>query len=91
MKKTKKIPVFKNNDEERAFWNKNDASDYVDWSTSEKVVFNNLKPTTKTISLRLPEYILDELKLLAHKQDVPYQSLIKIFLKERINQELLQA
>ena len=91
MKKTKKIPVFKNNDEERAFWNKNDASDYVDWSASEKVVFNNLKPTTKTISLRLPEYILDELKLLAHKQDVPYQSLIKIFLKERINQELLQA
>ncbi|NQU81315.1 MAG: hypothetical protein HQ543_07330 [Bacteroidetes bacterium] len=91
MKKTKKIPVFKNNDEERAFWNKNDASDYVDWSTSEKVVFNNLKPTTKTISLRLPEYILDELKLLAHKQDVPYQSLIKIFLKERINQELRQA
>ena len=91
MKKTKKIPVFKNNDEERAFWNKNDASDYVDWSTSEKAVFNNLKPTTKTISLRLPEYILDELKLLAHKQDVPYQSLIKIFLKERINQELRQA
>ena len=91
MKKAKKIPVFKNNDEERAFWNKNDASDYVDWSTSKKVVFNNLKPTTKTISLRLPEYILDELKLLAHKQDVPYQSLIKIFLTERINQELLQA
>ena len=91
MKKAKKIPVFKNDDEERAFWNKNDASDYVDWSTSKKVVFNNLKPTTKTISLRLPEYILDELKLLAHKQDVPYQSLIKIFLKERINQELRKA
>lgn len=91
MKKAKKIPVFKNDDEERAFWNKNDASDYVDWSTSKKMVFSNLKPTTKTISLRLPEYILDELKLLAHKQDVPYQSLIKIFLKERINQELRQA
>ena len=91
MKKAKKIPVFKNDDEERAFWNKNDASDYVDWSTSEKVLFSNLKPTTKTISLRLPEYIIDELKLLAHKQDVPYQSLIKIFLKERINQELRKA
>ena len=91
MKKVKKIPVFKNDEEERAFWSKNDASDYVDWRTSEKVVFSNLKPTTKTISLRLPEYIIDELKLLAHKQDVPYQSLIKIFLKERINQELRQA
>ena len=91
MKKLKKIPVFKNEDEERTFWSNNDASDYMDWSTSEKVRFSNLKPTTKTISLRLPEYILEELKLLAHKQDVPYQSLIKIFLKDRINQELRQA
>ena len=91
MKKVKKIPVFKNEDEERTFWSNNDASDYMDWSTSEKVRFSNLKPTTKTISLRLPEYILEELKLLAHKQDVPYQSLIKIFLKDRINQELRQA
>ncbi len=91
MKKAKKIPVFKNDDDERTFWSKNDASDYVDWNASEKAVFNNLKPTTKTISLRLPEYILDELKLLAHKKDVPYQSLIKIFLKDRIDQELRQA
>lgn len=91
MKKVKKIPVFKNEDEERTFWSNNDASDYMDWSISEKVRFSNLKPTTKTISLRLPEYILEELKLLAHKQDVPYQSLIKIFLKDRINQELRQA
>ena len=91
MQKLKKIPVFKNEDEERTFWSNNDASDYMDWSTSKKVRFSNLKPTTKTISLRLPEYILEELKLLAHKQDVPYQSLIKIFLKDRINQELRQA
>ena len=91
MKKVRKIPVFKNDDEERAFWSKKDASDFVDWSSSEKVVFSNLKATTKTISLRLPEYLIDELKVLAHKQDVPYQSLIKIFLKERINQELRQA
>ncbi|NOZ47156.1 MAG: hypothetical protein GXO79_10300 [Chlorobi bacterium] len=88
MKKVKKIPVFKNEDEERSFWSNHDASDYVVWDKSEKVRFSNLKPTTKVISLRLPEYILDELKLLAHKQDVPYQSLIKIFLKDRINQEL---
>ena len=69
----------------------NDASDLVNWDDSKRVVFRNLKPTTRTISLRLPEYILDELKLLAHKQDVPYQSLIKIFLKDRIDQELRQG
>ncbi len=88
MKKYKKIPDFKNEDEERDFWNKNDATDFIDWGKAKKVTFPNLKLTTKTISLRLPEYILDELKMLAHKRDVPYQSLIKIFLKDRINQEL---
>lgn len=91
MKKVSKIPVFKNEEEERAFWRKNDSSEYVEWDNSEKVAFSNLKPTTKTISLRLPEYIIDELKVLAHKKDVPYQSLIKIFLKDRIDQELRQA
>lgn len=91
MKRANKIPVFNNEDEERAFWSKNDASDYIDWKASEKVIFSNLKPTTKTISLRLPEYILEEIKLLAHKRDVPYQSLIKIFLKDRINHELREA
>ena len=91
MKKASKIPVFKNEEEERTFWSKNDSSEYVDWDVSEKVAFSNLKPTTKTISLRLPEYIIDELKVLAHKKDVPYQSLIKIFLKDRIDQELRQA
>ena len=91
MKKANKIPVFKNEEEERTFWSKNDSSEYIDWDFSEKVAFSNLKPTTKTISLRLPEYIIDELKVLAHKKDVPYQSLIKIFLKDRIDQELRQA
>jgi len=91
MKKASKIPIFKNEEEERAFWSKKDSSEYVDWDVSEKVAFSNLKPTTKTISLRLPEYIIDELKVLAHKKDVPYQSLIKIFLKDRIDQELRQA
>ncbi len=70
---------------------KNDSSEYIDWDVSGKVTFSNLKPTTKTISLRLPECIIDELKVLAHKKDVPYQSLIKIFLKDRIDQELRQA
>ncbi|MEX0982903.1 MAG: CopG family antitoxin, partial [Bacteroidales bacterium] len=65
MKKANKIPVFKNEEEERTFWSKNDSSEYIDWDVSEKVAFSNLKPTTKTISLRLPEYIIDELKVLA--------------------------
>lgn len=91
MKKVNKIPIFKNEEEERDFWSKQDSSEYVNWDKAEKVAFSNLRPSTKTISLRLPEYIIDELKVLAHKQDVPYQSLIKIFLKDRIDQELRQA
>lgn len=88
MKKLKKIPEFKNEDEEREFWAKNDSSEYLDWEKSERMVFPNLKPSSKTISLRLPEYILDEIKMLARKRDVPYQSLIKVYLKERVDQEL---
>jgi len=91
MSKLKKIPVFKNDDEERAFWAKNNSTEFIDWKKSKKVTFSNLKPTTKTISLRLPEFLLDELKLIAHKRDVPYQSLIKVFLKDRIDKELRQA
>lgn len=88
MNNKKKVPVFRNEDEERAFWAKENATEYVDWSKAEKITFSNLKPSTKTISLRLPEFILDELKVLAHKRDVPYQSLIKMFLKDRIDEEL---
>ncbi len=88
MKKLKNIPVFKNEEEEREFWSENDSTEFLDWNKSEKVILPKLKPTTKTISLRLPEHILDEIKMIAGKRDVPYQSLIKIFLKDRINQEL---
>ena len=88
MKKYKNIPQFNSEKEEREFWANHDSSEFIDWKKSERAVFPNLKPSTKTISLRLPEYILDELKMLARKRDVPYQSLIKIFLKERLNQEL---
>lgn len=88
MKELKKIPEFKNEDEEREFWAKNDSSEYLDWEKSERMIFPNLKPSSKTISLRLPEYILDEIKMLARKRDVPYQSLIKVYLKERVDQEL---
>ncbi len=86
MKKT--IPKFKNAQEEQAFWEVNDSTDYVDWSSAHAPVFPNLKPSTKSISLRLPESLLDHLKQIANKQDVPYQSLIKIYLAERINHEL---
>ena len=86
----KKIPKFKNEAEERLFWQQNDSSDYIDWSEAEEAVFSKLKPSTRTISIRLPESMLEDLKLLANKRDVPYQSLLKIFLSERIDSELHQ-
>ena len=84
----KKIPRSKSEDKEREFWAKADSVDYIDWSRARRVVFPNLKPSLKTISLRLPESMIEELKLLANKRDVPYQSLIKMFLAERIQKEL---
>lgn len=84
----RKIPKFKNEDEERGFWASHDSSDYVDWKKQKKAIFSNLRPSVKAISLRLPESMLEELRLLANKRDVPYQSLLKIFLAERIAQEL---
>lgn len=84
----KKIPKFKSEDEERDFWAKADSSEYIDWSKAKKSVLPNIKPSLKTISLRLPELMIEELKLLAHKRDVPYQSLIKIFISERLSEEL---
>ncbi|MEW5930125.1 MAG: BrnA antitoxin family protein [Gemmatimonadota bacterium] len=81
-------PRFESEDEEREFWAEHDSVDYVDWSRARRTVLPNLKPSTRTISLRLPEMMLDELKLLANRRDVPYQSLIKVFLAERIEQEL---
>ncbi len=84
----KKIPEFKTEAEERQFWQNNDSSEFFDWSDAEEVTLPRLKPSTKTISLRLPESMLEELKLLANKRDVPYQSLLKMFLSERIDNEL---
>ena len=84
----KNIPVFRNEDEERAFWKTHDSTEFVEWSKAKRVVFPNLKPTTKTISLRLPESIIASLKLLANKRDVPYQSLLKTFLFEKVEKEL---
>jgi predicted DNA binding CopG/RHH family protein len=88
MSKYKKIPVFNSEAEEREFWANHDSSEYVNWEKAKRGIFPNLQPSTKTISLRLPEHILDEIKMLARKRDVPYQSLIKIFLKDRLDKEL---
>ncbi len=88
MRQRKRIPKFENEDQEREFWSEHDSTEFIDWSQAETAVFPRLKPTTRTISLRLPEYMLEELRTIANKRDVPYQSLIKIFLKERIDQEL---
>ncbi len=88
--KFKKIPKFKNEDEEREFWGIADSSEYFDWSKAERVIFPNLKPSTETISLRLPEMLLARIKEMANKRDVPYQSLMKIFLAEKV-EELLRS
>jgi predicted DNA binding CopG/RHH family protein len=90
-KEYKEIPTFKNEEEERQFWATHDSTEYIDWDQAEEVVLPKLKPSTKTISLRLPELMLNEIRLIANKRDIPYQSLIKMFLKERIDQELKRS
>lgn len=87
-KKLKEIPDFQNEDEEREFWSHNDSTEFVDWDNAEAVILPNLKPSTKTISLRLSGSMLDKIRLIAHKRDVPYQSLIKMFLNDRVEEEL---
>jgi predicted DNA binding CopG/RHH family protein len=86
-KRPKPIPTFRSEDQERDFWATADSTDYFDWSNARRAVFPNLKPSTATISLRLPQGMLDELKVLANQRDVPYQSLLKVFLSERIRAE----
>ena len=78
------IPVFENEAEEQAFWEANDSSDYVDWTRAKRARFVNLRPSTKSISLRLPLPLLEQIKIAANQRDVPYQSLIKVWLAERV-------
>ncbi len=84
----KTIPKFKDEEKEREFWATHDSTEYIDWNSGEELLLPNLKPSIKTISLRVPESLIEELKFLANKKDVPYQSLLKIFLEERIEKEL---
>ena len=86
-KQQKPIPKFDTEEQEQEFWASHDSTEYVDWGQAKRVVLARLKPSTQTISLRLPESLLEELKLLANKRDVPYQSLLKVFLAERVAQE----
>ena len=84
----KSVPKFKSESQEQDFWAKHDSTEYVDWSQGKVAVFPELKASTQTISLRLPQSLLDALKMIANKKDVPYQSLLKIFLSERVNEEM---
>ena len=86
MNKLKKMPEFKTEAEERKFWESHDSTDYVDWNQARPTSFPNLKPSTKTISLRLPEALLDRIKIEANKRDMPYQSLIKAYLSEEVGE-----
>ncbi|MFN2315512.1 MAG: BrnA antitoxin family protein [Gemmatimonadales bacterium] len=86
-KKLKPIPEFRSHDEAAEFWMTHDTTEYFDWSTAQRVRFPKLRPSTATISLRLPQMMLDELRMIANQQDVPYQSLMKVYLAERLGEE----
>jgi len=87
-KVNKPLPKFNSEREERAFWQEQDSVEYLDWSKAERVSFPSLKPSLKSISIRLPESMIEQLKVLANKRDVPYQSLVKIYLSEKLKEEL---
>jgi predicted DNA binding CopG/RHH family protein len=86
--KEQQIPRFQSEEEEREFWATHDATDFIDFSHAQQALAPNLKPTLKTISIRLPEPLLESIKVLAHKRDVPYHSLMKMLLAEGIEREL---
>src|ERR1022692_2869690 len=83
----KKVPEFKSEEEEFEFWSTADSTEYVDWSKAKRAKFPNLKPTLRTISVRLPVAMVEDLKILANQRDVPYQPLLKVFLAERLERE----
>ncbi|MGA2119768.1 MAG: BrnA antitoxin family protein [Bryobacteraceae bacterium] len=89
--KRKPVPEFHSENEEREFWATHDSTEFIDWRSAERRKFPNLKPTLRTISLRLPVHMIEDLKVLANKRDVPYQSLLKVFLAERLEKERQRA
>jgi predicted DNA binding CopG/RHH family protein len=80
----KSVPTFSSESSERAFWEKDDSTEYLDWKAAQLTVLPNLKPSTQTISLRLPQHLLDSIKTAANARDVPYQSLIKVWLQQKL-------
>lgn len=86
--KLKNVPYFKNENEEREFWAKQDSTEYIDWTSGKNLKFPNLKPSLKSVSIRLPESMIEQLKIIANKKDVPYQSLVKIYLSEKVREEM---
>jgi predicted DNA binding CopG/RHH family protein len=89
--KKKPLPEFRSEDQEREFWASHDSTGFIDWSAGKRLKLPNLRPTLRTISLRLPVSMIEDLKVLANKRDVPYQSLLKVFLAERLDKELRRA
>jgi predicted DNA binding CopG/RHH family protein len=87
----KRIPEFRSEDDERAFWATRDSTEFIDWNAAKRRRLPNLKPTLRTISLRLPVSMIEDLKVLANQRDVPYQSLLKVFLAERLERERLPS
>jgi predicted DNA binding CopG/RHH family protein len=87
----KQIPEFRSEDDERKFWAEHDSTEFIDWKSAQRRSFPNLKPSLRTISLRLPVSMIEDLKVMANKRDVPYQSLLKVFLAERIELERRRA
>ncbi len=87
----KPVPEFRSEEQERQFWRDNDSTEFIDWRAAKRHKFPNLKPTLRTISLRLPVAMIEDLKILANKRDVPYQSLLKVFLAERLKKEWQRA
>ncbi len=88
MKNLKKIPKFKDEAEESEFWSKHDSTEYIDYSKARRALFPNLKPSLRTISIRLPESLIEHLKVIANKRDIPYQTLMKMYLSEKVEEEM---
>ncbi len=91
MRKLRKLPKFKNESEEFKFWSTHDSTGYLDYSRAKRILFPNLKPSTRTISIRLPESLITHIKVLANRRDIPYQSLLKMYLIEKVEEEFREA
>jgi predicted DNA binding CopG/RHH family protein len=91
MRKLEKVPKFRSEKEESEFWATHDSAEYLDYSRAKRVLFPNLKPSTRSISIRLPESLIEHLKVLANKRDIPYQSLLKMLLIEKVEEEFHSA